>query len=234
MAALDALESAVERRRDADRDENELASRIQALGADRSRLADELDGSLVKARRLERANREIAERLDAAIGTIRAVLDEGAGLDEGAAFDEAEEDCMSHVNVTINGRLYRMACEEGQESQLIDLAESFETRIEGLRGKFGEIGDARLTVMAALTVCDELIDATERVRSLEQELGALRDIRAVASDRARATQTAVAQGAERRRRPHREDHANPEPDYRRRRGDRIAQRLRSCSRQPSM
>ena len=77
MAALDALESAVERRREADRDENELAIRIQALGADRSRLADELDGSLVKSRRLERANREIAERLDAAIGTIRSVLDAG-------------------------------------------------------------------------------------------------------------------------------------------------------------
>ncbi len=77
MAALDALESAVERRREADRDENELAARIQALGADRSRLADELDGSLVKTRRLERTNREIAERLDSAIGTIRSVLDAG-------------------------------------------------------------------------------------------------------------------------------------------------------------
>src|SRR4051794_17054249 len=77
MAALDALESAVERRREADRDEDELATRIQALGAGRSRLADELDGSLVKTRKLERANREIAERLDAAIGTIRSVLDAG-------------------------------------------------------------------------------------------------------------------------------------------------------------
>jgi len=77
MIALDALEAAAERRRDADRDENELASRIQALGADRSRLADELDGSLVKTRRLERTNREVAEKLDAAIGTIRAVLDAG-------------------------------------------------------------------------------------------------------------------------------------------------------------
>src|SRR5450631_2529746 len=77
MTALDALESAVERRREADRDENELATRIQALGADRSRLADELDGSLVKSRKLERTNREIAERLDAAIGTIRSVLDDG-------------------------------------------------------------------------------------------------------------------------------------------------------------
>ena len=77
MMALDALEAAAERRRDADRDENELASRIQALGADRSRLADELDGSLVKTRKLERTNREIAERLDAAIGTVRTMLDGG-------------------------------------------------------------------------------------------------------------------------------------------------------------
>src|SRR5258708_39843104 len=72
MAALEALESAVERRRDADRDENELASRIQALGADRSRLADELDGSLVESRRLERTNRENAGPLGAAIRTIRS------------------------------------------------------------------------------------------------------------------------------------------------------------------
>ena len=77
MAALDGLERAVERRREADRDEDELATRIQALGADRSRLADELDGSLVKTRRLERTNREISEKLDIAIGTIRAVLDSG-------------------------------------------------------------------------------------------------------------------------------------------------------------
>ena len=77
MTALDALESAVERRREADRDENELATRIQALGADRSRLADELDTALVKSRRLERANQEIGERLDAAIGTIRSVPDAG-------------------------------------------------------------------------------------------------------------------------------------------------------------
>ena len=98
---------------------------------------------------------------------------------------------MSHVNVTINGRQYRMACEEGQEARLLNLAESLESRIGNLRGKFGEIGDARLTVMAALTVCDELLDASQRIRSLEEELEGLRDVRRVAADRARATQTAV-------------------------------------------
>jgi cell division protein ZapA len=99
---------------------------------------------------------------------------------------------MSHINVTINGRLYRMACEEGQEPRLLKLAENLESRIESLRGKFGEIGDARLTVMAALTVCDELLDASSRINSLEEELKTLRDVRVAAVDRAKATQTAVA------------------------------------------
>jgi cell division protein ZapA len=99
---------------------------------------------------------------------------------------------MSHINVTINGRQYRMACEEGQELRLLKLAESFEQRIQNLRGKFGEIGDARLTVMAALTVCDELLDASSRIPSLEKELEELRGVRAAAADRAKATQSAVA------------------------------------------
>ena len=99
---------------------------------------------------------------------------------------------MSHINVTINGRQYRMACEEGQEVRLLKLAESLESRVDQLRGKFGEIGDARLTVMAALTVCDELLDANARLVKLEQELHGLRDVRVAAVDRAKATQTAVA------------------------------------------
>jgi cell division protein ZapA len=99
---------------------------------------------------------------------------------------------MSHINVTINGRQYRMACEEGQEVRLLKLAENLESRVDQLRGRFGEIGDARLTVMAALTVCDELLDANTRIHNLEKELHTLRDVRVVAVDRAKATQTAVA------------------------------------------
>ena len=98
---------------------------------------------------------------------------------------------MSHINVTINGRQYRMACEEGQEVRLLKLAESLEARVESLRGKFGEIGDARLTVMAALTVCDELLDATARIRVLEEEVESSRHQRLAATDRARVTQVAV-------------------------------------------
>lgn len=78
-AALEALEAAVERRRDADRDEDELAARIHALGTDRSRLADELDNALVRSRTLERTNRDITQRLDSAIDTIREVIGEEPG-----------------------------------------------------------------------------------------------------------------------------------------------------------
>jgi cell division protein ZapA len=99
---------------------------------------------------------------------------------------------MSHINVTINGRQYRMACEEGQEVRLLKLAEALESRVTELRGKFGEIGDARLTVMAALTVCDELVDANARLHAMEQELETARNMRSAAVDRARTTQTAVA------------------------------------------
>jgi cell division protein ZapA len=98
---------------------------------------------------------------------------------------------MSHINVTINGRQYRMACEEGQEMRLLKLVEGLESRVEALRGKFGEIGDQRLTVMAALTACDELVDAAQRIRALEQELENVRGVRVAALDRARQTQNAV-------------------------------------------
>jgi hypothetical protein len=73
--ALDALEAAVERRAEADRGRDALAAQVQALGADRSRLAAELDEAAARTRTLETANREAARRLDGAIETIRAVLD---------------------------------------------------------------------------------------------------------------------------------------------------------------
>jgi hypothetical protein len=73
--ALDALDAAVERRREADRAEEALASQVQALGVDRTRLAATLDGETARSRRLEATNREIAQRLDAAIASIQSVLD---------------------------------------------------------------------------------------------------------------------------------------------------------------
>lgn len=73
--AIDALGAAVERRREGDRAEEKRAEQLHALGADRSRLAAELDAAAGRSRRLEEANREIARRLDTAIETIRSVLE---------------------------------------------------------------------------------------------------------------------------------------------------------------
>ena len=99
---------------------------------------------------------------------------------------------MAHVSVTINGRQYRMACEDGQENHLIWLSGDLDRRIGQLRAQFGEIGDMRLTMMAALTVADELVEAGKRLRRLEEEMAALQDARAGATERAQATQAAVA------------------------------------------
>jgi cell division protein ZapA len=101
------------------------------------------------------------------------------------------EDPMAQVSVTINGRQFRMACEDGQENHLLHLAQDFDQRISDLRAKFGEIGDTRLTVMAALTVADELAEAGRRISRLEEEAGALQDARIVASKRTSNTQTAI-------------------------------------------
>jgi cell division protein ZapA len=102
------------------------------------------------------------------------------------------ERVMSQVTVTINGRQFRMACEDGQESHLLRLAQDLDQRIERLRATFGEIGDTRLTVMAALTVADELADTSGKLRRLEEELAALQDARAAAAEHGDATQAAVA------------------------------------------
>ena len=73
--ALDALDAAVERRREADRGTEALVAQVQALGLDRTRLASSLDGETARSRKLEATNREIAERLDTAIASIQSVLD---------------------------------------------------------------------------------------------------------------------------------------------------------------
>ncbi len=98
---------------------------------------------------------------------------------------------MAQVSVTINGRQYRMGCEDGQEPHVLRLAGEIEERIERLRRAHGEIGDQRLTVMAALTVADELAEAAQRIRRLEEEIAGLQDARMVSAERAQQTQAAI-------------------------------------------
>jgi cell division protein ZapA len=98
---------------------------------------------------------------------------------------------VSQVNVTINGRQFRMACEDGQEGHLQQLAKDLDDRIVALRGQFGEIGDARLTVMAALMVADELAETGKKLKRLEVDHAALQDVRDAAAERNEATQAAI-------------------------------------------
>jgi hypothetical protein len=73
--ALDMLDAAVERRIEIDRSRALLTEQVHALDADRARLAGDLDAQLGKVRSLESVNREIARRLDAAMESIRHVLE---------------------------------------------------------------------------------------------------------------------------------------------------------------
>jgi len=98
---------------------------------------------------------------------------------------------MAQVNVTINGRQYRMGCEDGQEDHVTMLAQEIDERIEHLRRAHGEIGDQRLTVMAALTVADELAESSARIRRLEEEIAGMQDARVQILDRAQQAQDAV-------------------------------------------
>ena len=81
---------------------------------------------------------------------------------------------MPQVAVQINGKTYRMACEEGQEAHLLDLAQRFDNTINQLKGSFGEIGDQRLTVMAGVFVTDEVTSLQQRIAGLESEVARLR------------------------------------------------------------
>jgi len=76
---------------------------------------------------------------------------------------------MAQVTVTIGGRAYKLACNEGEEPHLEELARVVDAKFEAMHRSFGEIGDQRLIVMAALTVADELTEAHGRIAALEAD-----------------------------------------------------------------
>jgi cell division protein ZapA len=100
---------------------------------------------------------------------------------------------MAHVSVSIAGRAYRMACDEGQEEHLLELGRQLDAKIDQLRSSFGEIGDMRLSVMAGIMIADELSETQRRVNSLQHDLDELRSARAGAMQREEQTQARVTQ-----------------------------------------
>ena len=77
---------------------------------------------------------------------------------------------MPQVTVTIAGKVYRMACGDGEERHLESLAKLVDAKITDIHSSFGEIGDQRIIVMASLMFADELADARRRIAELEVDL----------------------------------------------------------------
>lgn len=82
---------------------------------------------------------------------------------------------MAQVNLNVNGRVYRMACEDGEEDHVSELGTRFDSAIDELRGALGEIGDQRLMVMAGILMTDRLDDAERRLKRAEHDIRDLRD-----------------------------------------------------------
>jgi cell division protein ZapA len=76
---------------------------------------------------------------------------------------------MAQVTIRINGRPYEIGCEDGQEEHLTALADYIDRRVRELGSSVGQVGEARLLVMASLLIADELSDATGRLEALQGE-----------------------------------------------------------------
>lgn len=66
---------------------------------------------------------------------------------------------MAQIAVTINGRSYPVACNEGEEQRIGELARYVDDKVKSFARDLGQIGEARLLVLAALVLADELADA---------------------------------------------------------------------------
>lgn len=77
---------------------------------------------------------------------------------------------MGQIQVTVNGRTYGIACDDGQEAHVGRLARYIEQKVAGLVQSVGQVGDARLLLMASLVIADELADAELRLDHAKTEL----------------------------------------------------------------
>ncbi len=100
---------------------------------------------------------------------------------------------MTEVTLTIDSKHFRMACEDGQEAHLNRLAAHVDNRIRMMRESFGEIGDLRLTVMAALMLADEFFEEKRRSDGIAEQRARELEARANATQTEQARDNALAQ-----------------------------------------
>lgn len=76
---------------------------------------------------------------------------------------------MASVPITINGRRYEIACDEGQEAQLSRLGRYVDDRVRQLSAAVGQLGDTRLMVMTSLLLADELSEKNDELERYKVE-----------------------------------------------------------------
>lgn len=76
---------------------------------------------------------------------------------------------MGQVSVNINGRTYRLACSDGEDARLLELATHVKSRVDQLTREFGQAGDDRLLLMTALLIADELWDTRAALETQIEE-----------------------------------------------------------------
>jgi cell division protein ZapA len=72
---------------------------------------------------------------------------------------------MAQVVVTVNGRAFELSCTDGEESRIRRLAQYVDGKVGEFARMLGQVGEARLLLLAALVIADELSDSNDRVES---------------------------------------------------------------------
>ena len=103
---------------------------------------------------------------------------------------------MPLVNVMVNSRAYTIACDDGEEDHLRDLASHVDDKVRELLGSVGQVGESRLLLMAALLVADEHHDAARKLHLRTEEFGALSDAHDAVSSRLAQSEGAAADAFE--------------------------------------
>ena len=80
---------------------------------------------------------------------------------------------MALVNVTVNNRLYEVGCDDGEEDQVRRLSQVLDRRVRELAALVGQVGEARLMLMTALTLADDLEQAQRDVAEMRQAVSAM-------------------------------------------------------------
>lgn len=77
---------------------------------------------------------------------------------------------MAVVNVTVNGRVYEIACDDSQAARVQELGRQVDERAQGLLKQIGVVPDARLMVMVGLMLADELSEARQELKRLGDDV----------------------------------------------------------------